>query len=172
MLKNSKMAVRTLEQLVITGVHTLLAKRTIPIAGAELKSAVLEAQLRDHLATLDAIDEAKANHQALIAKERAQRRALKPVLAGIRNFALGVYGESSAEFRSFGFQPRAVAVKSAETKAGAVAKMRATRKARHTQGSRQKMAIVGTIEVAPASADTTSHPVVTNGATVTGASAH
>ena len=64
----------------------------------------------------------------------------------------------------FGFAPRKKAVKTAETKANAAAKARATRAARHTMGSEQKKAITGastaTEPVTPATTPTNPAPAV------------
>ena len=173
MAKKNKATVRAFEHTLISGLQTHLGKRAIAIAGAQLKTASVIAQVREHLATLDAMDTAKAEYLAIVARERVQRGALAPVVAGVRNFLLSLYSESSAEFRSFGFVPRANAVRSVETKASAVAKMRATRAARHTLGRRQKVSIVGTIDVAPSSVlPPSAPPAVANGTPVNGANAH
>ena len=55
------------------------------------------------------------------------------------------YGESSKAFAAFGFSARKQATKSAETKAAAVEKLRATRALRHTLGSRQKASLHGEV---------------------------
>jgi hypothetical protein len=165
MAKNTKADIRTFEQTIITGLQAVLPKRTISIAGVDVKSVAFAAQVREHLAALDAVDNAKLKYLELVAEERAKRKALKPLVAGLRNYLLVLYSETSSEFRSFGFKPRAVATKSVEAKANAVVKSRATRQARHTKGRRQKMAIVGTIEVAPSVSEPATHTAVTNGVT-------
>jgi hypothetical protein len=167
--KINKAELRAFEQMVISGLRTLLPARTIPIAGSTVKSVDLQAQLRQHLVMLDAVDAARAKLHAVVAEERALRATLEPLIAGLRGYALGVFGEASADFRTFGFRPHVVGVKSAETKARAVAKLRATRTARSTRGKREKMSILGTIEIAPATHEPT---VVTNGAPANGAVAH
>jgi hypothetical protein len=102
-----------------------------------------------------------AYEHALKAREQADSARLTTD-AGLEIWVLSQFGVGSQTASEFGFSPRKVGVKSAQTKADAVAKNLSTRKARMTMGKRQKADIKGTVVVptAPA-APVSSAPVAT-----------
>jgi hypothetical protein len=71
---------------------------------------------------------------------RAADRALKP-------WVVNEFGAESQQAHDFGFPPAKAPTRSVENKAEAKALAEATRKARHTMGSRQKEKVRGTIGV-------------------------
>ena len=62
-----------------------------------------------------------------------------PVRRGVRSIVTGKFGPGGAELLQFGIEPRKPTKKTAATKALAVEKMIATRTARGTKGSKQKL---------------------------------
>ena len=102
-------------------------------------------------------------------------KALNPkataVVRGLRNFVIGMFGETSPKLADFGFTPSSRATQTAEEKAQAAAKRKATRAARGTKGKKQKADIHGTVTPAqppaatatgaPANASTSSAPAAT-----------
>jgi hypothetical protein len=89
------------------------------------------------------------------------------VVRALRSFVVGMYGEHSPKLADFGFTPSKRATQTAEEKAAAAAKRKATREARGTMGKRQKSKIHGTVTPAqpaaagsgtPANASTPSSP--------------
>ena len=94
--------------------------------------------------------------RADVQAERAVELEVAPVKRGVRNIVTAKFGEDGAELLQFGLEPRKPPKKSAETKAEAVVKMRATRQARGTMGKDQKKDIHGTVPAAPAAGDAVS----------------
>jgi len=85
--------------------------------------------------------------------ERTVELQVAPVRRGVRSIVTGKFGADGVEMLQFGIEPRKPPKKSAATKALAVEKMIATRKARGTKGSVQKKDIHGTVPAAaPAAA--------------------
>jgi hypothetical protein len=81
-----------------------------------------------------------------VAKERATTKAINtPLLEALRHYVAAVFGTNSDEYLAFGFAPPKPRVKSPEAKVIGAAKMRATRKARHTMGRKQRLAITGAV---------------------------
>jgi hypothetical protein len=145
------------EESVIAALAKLAPDSNLPVGGKSSASKDLQAQLQAHVDTMNSLSDAHATLAQLVAQEKSQQAALIPVVTGIRNYAAGQYGEKSPAFSSFGFTPRKETTRTVATKASAVEKVRATRIARHTMGSRQRAAIHGVVPTTPPS----SGPVVT-----------
>ena len=74
--------------------------------------------------------------------------------AALKAWVRAEFGVESTEAIDFGFPPPRTGVRTVEQKALAVARTKATRKARYTMGKRQKEGIRGTVAVATGSAET------------------
>jgi hypothetical protein len=74
--------------------------------------------------------------------------------AALKAWVRAQFGVESTEAIDFGFPPPRTGVPTVEEKALAVARAKATRKARHTMGKRQKEGIRGTVAVSGATAET------------------
>jgi hypothetical protein len=150
------------------------AKTAMTVSGKQMKLAdlvsVYQAAVDTRAALVPqraAFDEAIAARDSAEASRRATDKALKA-------WVINEFGPDSPQAHEFGFLPTKVTPKSAETKATAVGKLRATRTARGTMGKRQKEKIKGTIVApaapadpavtAPAAAPAASVPTATNGA--------
>ncbi len=145
-----------LETSVIAALAKVTPNESFPIEGKLVASKDLQTQVQAHLDTMNSVNGARAQFSELVDADKSQRVEMAPVLAGIRNHVAGLLGENSAAFASFGFKPRKAAERTAESKAEAVEKVRATRVARHTMGKRQKASIHGVVPPTPAA------PVVTS----------
>lgn len=97
-------------------------------------------------ATLDAIAGVKSARTALsqaVAIQKtavAQARALR---AGLKRYLQTKYGPNNPKLQEFGFTPTRTPKTPVKAKAEAKVKAAATRKARGTKGSKQKLAITG-----------------------------
>jgi hypothetical protein len=140
----NRVVLRNLEESVVAALEKLAPEANIPIAGQVAASKDLRAKLSSHVSAMDASSDARAKLVQAVTADREQRAQIRPLLAAIRSYAAGVYGEGSPEFALFGFKPKKVGYRTAETKAQAVEKLRATRAARHTMGKRQRSGIHGT----------------------------
>src|ERR1700733_278292 len=74
--------------------------------------------------------------------------------AALKAWVRAQFGVESTEAIDFGFPPPRTGARTVEEKALAVARAKATRKARHTMGKRQKEGIRGTVAVSGATAET------------------
>jgi hypothetical protein len=103
---------------------------------ADLQKFVQSAQ--DTKAAYQAYRAAVQNERAIEALTRTEKQAVQSVVQGR-------FGKSSATLLQFGMQPRKPPSKTAASKAEAVVKSEATRKARGTKGSKQKLEVSGNV---------------------------
>ena len=75
--------------------------------------------------------------------ERQVALEVAPVRAAVHSVLQGRYGKGSTQLLAYGFSPQKVAERTAASKAGAAVKTKATRTARGTKGSKQKLEITG-----------------------------
>jgi hypothetical protein len=102
---------------------------------------------------ITAAENTKASNQAWRANvqvERAVELEVAPIKRGVRNIVTGKFSANGAELLQFGVEPRKPTKKTAESKALAAVKAKATRDARGTKGSQQKKDIHCTVPAAPA----------------------
>jgi len=81
------------------------------------------------------------------------RAELKSITPAVVSFVTNMFGVGSEVYNAFGLSERKVAKKTASVKALAVEKLRATREARHTMGSRERLEIHGNVEQPAAPVD-------------------
>jgi hypothetical protein len=90
----------------------------------------------------------KAARQEWLAATQAEQAALllvAPLRSAVRSVLEARFGKTGLGLAKFGFSPAKTPKKSITTKAGAVAKTKATRTARHTMGKVQKQGISGDV---------------------------
>jgi hypothetical protein len=75
--------------------------------------------------------------------ERQVAAEVAPTRAAVQSVLQGRYGKGSTQLLAYGFTPQKVAERTAASKAGAAVKTKATRTARGTKGSKQKLEITG-----------------------------
>jgi hypothetical protein len=115
---------------------------TIRIAGVDHTAATIVAVVEEDIALADAATRARQDLISAAAAVRRQKAKLAPFRAGLRAFLENQFGDP-ATVAEFGYASRSPQVPSAETKALAVEKRKATRAARHTMGSRQRLKVKG-----------------------------
>ena len=141
-------------------------QQTIPsftVNGTSIKTADIVASLQARIKTAEAVDFAKATWQSAVKADRDERAKTKSLVSGVRQTLVLMFAGSIDTLAEFGLRSRkAHAPLTPEQQALAVARARATRKARNTMGSRQKAKIKGTVaSTAPVVPPTATPPVVT-----------
>jgi hypothetical protein len=139
--KNTALA---LDQKAIQGVNKYFAKaKTLTVAGTSYTPAALKAVLQAEIDAIKALDAAMAQIKQLVAETRAARLEATATRKGLRAHVLGNYGASAVQMLGdFGMAaPKSTGKKTAQVKAEAVTKAKATREARHTMGKKQRLAI-------------------------------
>jgi hypothetical protein len=134
---------------------------TVTLKGTKYTASQLAKVFQDGIDTADATDAAKKAWGTAVAAERDNRVTLSSVQTALRNHLAATFGETSNEFAAFGFTPKKVRPVSVDTKATAARKRLATREARHTMGSRQKLEVTGATAPAasaPAATSVASQP--------------
>jgi hypothetical protein len=161
-MANGRIGRRAADQLLIDGIQTHMSELTSMIVGSQtLAPADIVALLQKRLDTAKAADEANAARTAAVKLERDTRAESKALMASLRRLVVAMYTHSPATLAAFGLSAPKVGKPDARTKADAVAKAAATRKARHTMGKKQKQAIKGSLpgdESAPVAPTTAATP--------------
>jgi hypothetical protein len=147
-------------QAIVNGVETNLDNKTLVLNRVAITSSALVASLQNVIAAYQAAQAARAAWIQAVSTQHALVDAIQPTIVALRAYIVAVYGEQSAEYKSFGFTPRRKSQPSAEAKALANQKRLATRAARKTMGSRQRLKIRGVV------------PTTTNGSTGSSGGAH
>jgi hypothetical protein len=145
-MSENKNDVTTSYQQAINGTQSYLPNRTLVLNGKPVTTKAVVTILQQQI---DAVQASTAAHTAwlqAVAKERATTATTgTPLLTALRHYVIAVFGINSDEYLAFGFQPSKPRVKSPEAKVIGAVKMRATRKARNIMGSKQRLAITGTV---------------------------
>jgi hypothetical protein len=144
--KNTRAARIAADQAMINGVKTYLAKiANLPVGSTPMKPADIVNVLQGRISKATAAQTADAAAAAAVKADRDERASTATFLRAFRRIILGMFQESPDTLAAFGVRaPKARTVKVA-TKAAAVAKNEATRKARGTVGPKKKLAIKGTV---------------------------
>jgi hypothetical protein len=138
---------------VMAGLQKHFASANLTLAGTSFTPSALQAFLQADVDANDASTLAREKWLATVQSARDTDAKTNAVVRAIESQVKAVYGESQNAgdiLAEFGFSPRKRVVKTADTKAGAAAKLRATRQERHTMGQRQKAKVKGTVPVATA----------------------
>jgi hypothetical protein len=136
-----------LDQTVIAGVDKYFANAaTLPLAGTAYTPSAFKAVLQREIDTVRALDVARAAIAQLVATARAARTDAGAARRALKAYVLGAYGPAAVQMlQDLGIpvpKPKG-GKRSAATKAIAVVKAEATRKARGTIGRKKKQAIKG-----------------------------
>lgn len=154
--------------------------KTVTILEVAYSSKELAAVFEENIGYLDAVDAARKQYLAAVAAWKHNEAEVGKIRSGFRSYLVSRYGASSQNLADFGFKPRAPRAVTAQKKAAAVEKAKATREARHILGKRQRAEIqapaapppVATAPSpaasAPTTAGTTTAPTV-NGSGANGA---
>ena len=144
--KNTKGQVVVVAKQLIAGTEKHLASVTqVTLLGSSFTPAQITSELQS-LVTLRAdVDASKASTKAKIANEATQMPALRAFMSAFESFLMGAFGSSPDVLADFGITRKSRAPLTVEAKAAAAAKRASTRAARHTMGSKQKLAVVGDV---------------------------
>ena len=158
--KNSKTGRTTLVGNLIkgSGLH-LDPTQKVVLNGTATTVAAILTQLQSFVNNRNAVVAAQATAKDAVATERAQAPALNVVIDAFEAFVRFTFGDQATVLTAFGLAPHKVpAPMTAEEKAVAAAKRKATREARGTTSPKQKKSVKGnvtaTLVVTPATAPT------------------
>ena len=140
-LHSNATAVIAAEDTLLDELPALLPDATFHVNGTVLTLAQAVAKLAAHKAAYAACAKARAAlHEAVLAQQ-ALRTDVQGVAAAVEAYVVAFHGADSPHLATLGFAPTARREPSAETRALAIEKSKATRQARGTKGKRQREAI-------------------------------
>jgi hypothetical protein len=133
-------------QAMVVGIQKHLATLASFSVGSQvLGPADVVKIYQDRVSTAQAAETAHAALAAAVKVDRDKRAQTASVTTAFKRIVQGMFAESPDTLADFGLKPLKVGTRTVATKAGAVAKTAATRKARHTMGSKQKEAVTGNV---------------------------
>lgn len=142
MAKTNKAARQNADRKIVAAIQKHISG-AVTLEGVSYTPSQLAKVFQDGIDTADATDAAKKQYAAAVAAEQEDRATLTGVETALRSYLAATYGQASTTFADFGFTPKKVRAVNASTKAAAVEKRNATRKARNTMGSREKLKVKG-----------------------------
>jgi hypothetical protein len=156
-----------LAKQLIAGTGKRLAKGTqVSLVGSSFTPDQVTSQLQSIVNLRTDVDTAKATAKAKIAAETAQMPALRTFMSAYVSFVKAAYGTSPDALADFGLSPKSRAQLTAEANVAAAAKRKATRAARHTMGSKQKLGVKGDVTGITVTPITATQPTVAAPSTV------
>ena len=159
--KNGKGQIVVVAKQLIAGTAKRLAKGTqVPLVGSSYTPDQITTELQSIVNLRTDVDAAKATAKAKLAAETAQMPALRTFMSAYVSFIKAAYGTSPDALADFGINPKQRAQLTAEANVAAAAKRKATRAARHTMGSRQKLGVKGDVTGITVTPITAPQPVV------------
>jgi hypothetical protein len=141
-----KSTVAALAQQLIAGTDKHLGGVTqVQLASSSFTPAQIKAQLQ-RVATLRSdVDAARATIKAKLAVEATDMPALRTFMDAFVTYVKAAFAGAPDVLADFGLHPRARATLTVGAKAAAAAKRAATRAARNTMGSKQKLSVKGDV---------------------------
>ncbi len=133
---------------IIIGIQEVLTQqsKTITFRGTATDGPTLNGPASSFIAPYKATHEQKAVLAGTITLRREQLPALKKFVKDMRAGVVASFGEDSPEFLKFGFKPRKPNYQlTSDQKVLKVQRLRATREARKTLGSRARAAVKGQV---------------------------
>ena len=136
--------------------QVLVGGKTIPFQGKTADATTLGPLIANALGFFEDVHAKKSSYSESVTTRVSQEPSVKQLVKDIRNGAVAQFGESSSDFKDLGFTPRKKNSElTPEQKQLKVERLRATRKARGTVGSRQRLAIKGVVDPTPPVAGST-----------------
>ena len=114
-----------------------------PLASGDMTRDQLVADFNAFITAAEKTKSCNQDWRNAIQAERLSEASVKPLRQGVRSIVEAKFGKGATQLLQFGFKPRKTTAKTATSKAAAVVKTAATRKARGTKGSVQKLAVSG-----------------------------
>jgi hypothetical protein len=141
----NRTAQQDLARKVLAAINSdLPAQTSVTLAGTPYTRDTLAASVQQDIDVTDAATNAKKaflNAAAAAAQRRQDRKAF---YKGLASYVENLFTDPNI-IAAFGFTPRKTTAQATTTKVAAVQKRAATRKARHTQGKKQKAGIKGDV---------------------------
>jgi len=132
------------DQKLIDGVTKYLSKFAIlPVGSQDLAPADIVKILQSRIDSCQAVVAAEAARNTAVKADRDERAKTAILVSSLRRMVVGMFSQSPDTLATFGLKAPRLSKKKVATKAAAVAKGVATRKARHTLGRKQKATIKG-----------------------------
>jgi hypothetical protein len=128
-------------------------KGTIAMNGEDLKVSDVISIYQGCLDSRAALAKSRTQVKTDLATKASAEQARVDADKALSAWVVTKFGAGSQAALDFGFTPRKVAARTADSKAKAAALALATREARHTMGKKQKKSIKGTVVVPTAPAD-------------------
>jgi hypothetical protein len=125
--------------------HVPKSKAEISINGQRMKVSEVHAFYTHCLDVRASLEAKRAELKATIAEAETAEAQRLEFDKGLRGWVANQFGPNTQVAFEFGFLPRKQPVKSVESKQHAVAQSKATRKARHTMGKKQRLSVVGVV---------------------------
>ena len=126
-----------------------IGNKTVTLEGKQYTGTQLAEMCAQWITADEQVETANRAWRTAVANRDALRLQSSPVFNALKGYVQTTYGKRSQTVAEFGFKPAAETVKSAEVKAAAVVKLRATRSARHTMGSQQRKSVKGAAPSTP-----------------------
>jgi hypothetical protein len=130
----------------INGINTELAGvDSFVINGVAWTRPDLLTRLQSRIDASEKTKAARTNLHNIVNSEQELQLEIAPLRAGLKTYLQSRFGKTSGKLQLFGFAQNKSTQKTAQAKADAVVKSKATRKARGTMGKKQKTAIKGDV---------------------------
>jgi hypothetical protein len=140
------------DQQVIDGIQKFFAQQaTLAFGSRTMAPADVVKVFQDRISTGKAVVQAEASRTAAVKADRDKRAETARVVSAFRRFVTATFTESPDTLATFGLKAPKASKKTVEVKGQALAKGKATRKARGTMGSKQKKAVHGAAPAASSS---------------------
>ena len=129
------------------GIETvLMAGKTIPYRGQPSDAATVGPIVAAALAPYESVHAVRSALRVAIEARRAHKAYVKQLVKDIQSAAAAAFQEGT-DYEQFGFKPRKQpAPLTPEKKQLRLERLRSTRAARHTMGSRQRAAVKGVVD--------------------------
>jgi hypothetical protein len=151
------------DQALLAGVQKFLVQYpSLTVGSQSMTPAAIVTALQNRINANLAVQTAEAARTAAVKANLVERSQSATFESGLRQMVQGMFSQSPDTLAVFGLKPRKSVTKTVETKAKAVAKTLATRAARHTMGSKQKLEITGATAAA-SNGVTATTPVTASG---------
>jgi len=150
--KSNRQSRLAADQKLIDGVMKFLSTfGSLPVDSQVLTPAEIVKVLQTRLSAGQAVVAAQAAREAAVKADRDERAKTATFVSSLRRLVEAMFAQSPDTLAAFGLTARRVAKKTVAIKATAVAKSKATRKARNTLGRKQKAKVKGTVPATPPS---------------------
>jgi hypothetical protein len=153
-------------QAMIAGIQKHFPNGNFTLGNTAFTTASLVQLLQSLADAMTALDTAQKSAKDALTTKLGTETKVAPVLQALRSFILAAFSNATQSLADFGFQaPKARTPLTSEQKAAAVAKARATRAARGTTSSKQKLAISGNVTgvtITPNTAPASPSPTASN----------